>query len=225
MSRYRTSGTDEFQPGSNGHVLKNLLRITSVMEMHEVEFEALTRARESYYEKFEDTTVFTVELIAGMHRDWLGEIYPFAGRFRTVDLTAPSQGNVPPFYFAHFLHIGPSMEKYASSVLYRATPCRADSLSELAGKLAETHAEFIAIHPFREGNGRIGRWITELMALQSGFPAPNHGFARSRGPELRHEYYAAMSQALYRADYTPLASHFEGAIKRGARSFRASRKI
>lgn len=224
MSRYRTSGSNEFQPGSEGRVLKNLLGITSIMEMHEVEFEALTRARDAYYEVIEDTTVFTVDLILGMHRDWLGAIYPFAGQFRTVDLTAPAQGDVPPFRFSHALFIASNMETYAQSVLERTTPCRAETESELAAKLAETHAEFIVIHPFREGNGRIGRWITELMALQAGFPAPDHGFASTRGTSLRHEYYVAMSSALNRADYSALAAHFEEAIRRGERSFRASRR-
>lgn len=223
MSRYRTSGNDEFQPGSNGRVLKNLLGITSIMEMHEVEFEALTRARDAYYEVIEDTTVFTVDLVLGMHRDWLGAIYPFAGRYRTVDLTAPAQGDVPAFRFSHAQYISANMETYSQSVLAHMTPCRAETEGELAAKLAETHAEFIVIHPFREGNGRIGRWITELMALQAGFPAPDHGFASSRGPELRHEYYAAMSSALIRADYSALTVHFEEALRRGARSFRASR--
>lgn len=224
MSRYRTSGKDEFQPGSNGRVLKNLLGITSIMEMHEVEFEALTRTRDAYYEEIEDATVFTVDLILGMHRDWLGKIYPFAGQYRTVDLTAPAQGNVPPFRFSHALFIESNMEAYEKSVLARTTPCRAVTERELAATLAESHAEFIVIHPFREGNGRIGRWITELMALQAGFPAPDHGFASSRGPELRHEYYAAMSSALIRADYSALTAHFEEALRRGARSFRASRR-
>jgi len=30
--------------------------------------------------------------------------------------------------------------------------------------------EFILIHPFREGNGRIGRLLANLMALQAGKP-------------------------------------------------------
>ncbi len=225
MSRYRTSGSNEFQPGSEGRVLKNLLGITSIRHLDEVEFEALTRARDAYYEAIEDTTVFTVDLILGMHRDWLGGIYSFAGQYRTVDVTAPAQGDVPAFRFSHAAYISGNMETYSSSVLARLTPCRADTERQLAAKLAETHAEFIVIHPFREGNGRIGRWITELMALQAGFPAPDHGFASSRGTTLRHEYYVAMSSALNRADYSALAAHFEEAIIRGERSFRASRRI
>jgi cell filamentation protein len=117
------------------------------------------------------------------------------------------------------------MEAYEVNVLHRLTPCRADSVEMLSEALAEVHAEFIVIHPFREGNGRMGRWITELMALQTGFPAPDHGFAGARGPELRHEYYAAMRSALVRADYSALAVHFAEALRRGERSFRTSRRI
>lgn len=224
MTRYGTSGDDEYQAGSEGRVLKNLLGITSVMAMYKLEYESLTRAREAYYEQIEDTTRFSCDLIVGMHQDWLGAIYPFAGQFRTVDLTAPAQGTVPAFTFSHALYIPNNMKRYEESFLQRLTPCRADSEKELALKLAEAHAEFIVIHPFREGNGRVGRWITELMALQAGFPAPDHGFAGSRGTELRQEYYAAMHAALVRADYEPLAAHYLEAIRRGGRSFRSSRR-
>lgn len=42
--------------------------------------------------------------------------------------------------------------------------------------LAIIHAEFLLIHPFREGNGRLARWLAELMCLQSGLPLPDFGF-------------------------------------------------
>jgi cell filamentation protein len=34
--------------------------------------------------------------------------------------------------------------------------------------LAESHVEFILIHPFREGNGRISRLLLDVMAVQAG---------------------------------------------------------
>jgi len=43
--------------------------------------------------------------------------------------------------------------------------------STLTRALAVTHAEFILIHPFREGNVRLGRLLNTLMALQAGQPA------------------------------------------------------
>ncbi len=34
--------------------------------------------------------------------------------------------------------------------------------------LAETHVEFILIHPFREDNGRISRFLLDVMAVKAG---------------------------------------------------------
>jgi len=190
------------------------------MAIQDVEYEALTRARNASYERVGSTTVFTTELLLAMHRDWLRDIYPFAGQYRQVDVTAPAQGTVSEFRFSHAAYISQNMEAFANDMLVRFTPCRASSVENLAAILAEVHAEFIAIHPFREGNGRMGRWITELMALQADFPAPDHGFADRDGPLLRQEYYEAMSLALHRKEYGSLTLHFEDAIRRGERSFR-----
>ncbi|TAK86063.1 MAG: hypothetical protein EPO20_09750 [Betaproteobacteria bacterium] len=35
----------------------------------------------------------------------------------------------------------------------------------MGSALAETHVELVLIHPFREGNGRIARALSTLMAL------------------------------------------------------------
>lgn len=35
--------------------------------------------------------------------------------------------------------------------------------------LAESHVEFILIHPFREGNGRISRLLMDVMSVKAGF--------------------------------------------------------
>ena len=221
MSRYRANEQDEFQSGSRGRVLKNLLGITSVRAIQRFEYEALERSRKAYFNKIELTTVFTTDLIVEMHRDWLGEIYPFAGKFRTVDVIAPAQGGIPEFRFSRAGYIPTNMATFSTEILGRIKPCRATGTSELSEMLAEAHAEFIAIHPFREGNGRVGRWITQLMALQAGFPPPDHGFSDRNGPQLRREYYRAMSVALNRKDYKLLTSHFQQALDRGERSYRA----
>ena len=36
--------------------------------------------------------------------------------------------------------------------------------------LAEVHARFEAIHPFRDGNGRTGRLVLNLLLLRRGYP-------------------------------------------------------
>lgn len=42
--------------------------------------------------------------------------------------------------------------------------------ADVVHALAETHVELVLIHPFRDGNGRLARVLSSLMALQAGLP-------------------------------------------------------
>lgn len=42
--------------------------------------------------------------------------------------------------------------------------------ADVVRALAETHVELVLIHPFRDGNGRLARVLSSLMALQAGLP-------------------------------------------------------
>lgn len=76
----------ESEPGSRGRVLRNRLGIRRKMEMDRLEFESLVAAQEEYLECIGPDTRLTTDLLCRMHRDWLGEIYEWAGRYRTVEL-------------------------------------------------------------------------------------------------------------------------------------------
>ncbi len=86
-SRYRETGIEgEWQPGSRKRVLRNLQSIRLKTEMDRAEADALERAENRCFEIITDETVFTADLICQMHRDWFGEIYEWAGRYRTVEM-------------------------------------------------------------------------------------------------------------------------------------------
>ena len=60
------------------------------------------------------------------------------------------------------------------------------------------HAQFIKIHPFREGNGRTGRMILNYMLLISNLPLTN---IRDTDSEL---YYQGVTEAIVNHNYQPL---------------------
>jgi len=62
------------------------------------------------------------------------------------------------------------MAAFEQGVLSAHTPCQSASLDEVARSVAELHAEFLLIHPFRDGNGRAARWLADLMIMQAGYP-------------------------------------------------------
>ena len=82
--------------------------------------------------------------------------------------------------------------------------------------LPATGAEFLLIHPFRDGNGRIARWVADLMALQAGYPFPSYGFTGRGALARRHYYLAAVSRG-YVVDYAALTDFFAEAIERRLR--------
>jgi cell filamentation protein len=60
------------------------------------------------------------------------------------------------------------MNLFESNYLSRYTPCKAMNHTQLVEAIAITHVEFILMHPFREGNGRISRLLADVMAVQAG---------------------------------------------------------
>ena len=91
MSRYDIPGGEDaqYEPGSNGLVLRNKLGITSPAEIDQVESELLGKAIADSYEWAYLGMQFTAEIIRKMHRLWLGEVYDFAGELRTVNMSKP----------------------------------------------------------------------------------------------------------------------------------------
>ncbi len=76
--RYDTSNLpeDQFEPGSDDSVLKNLLGITSREKLETAETAELWLAEEQLLGEVEQDQVFTVQDLCAMHRLWLGRIYP-----------------------------------------------------------------------------------------------------------------------------------------------------
>ena len=200
-----------FQPGSRGGVLVNLKGITSKRAMDIAEYETLVSAQTQYYRQLTSKTRFTAKLLCEMHRDWLGELYAWAGQYRTVNL---EKGG---FVWPPASMVSVNMVGLDRDILSVQTPCRPVPVEKVAQAMARVHAEFLLVHPFREGNGRLARWLADLMATQAGFPVPDYALS-GRGSLLRKERYLGAVRQGYRRDYEPLAVFFVEAIRRAGGS-------
>lgn len=210
-TKYAATGMEsEFQPGSRGRVLRNLLGITRVREMEAVESQALELAHEAALHQYGPDHRFTPADIRRLHRLWLGRIYPWAGRYRPLNI---AKGG---FQFAHAPLIPRLMAAFGSEVLRRHTPCGRALDVSVARSLAEVHAELILIHPFRDGNGRVARLLTALMVSQAGLGSLNFSVLARR---QKRRYVQAIQAALSR-DYAPLEALFVRVIERRRASSR-----
>ena len=80
---------------------------------------------------------------------------------------------------------------------YAALPCRTDrNAIELA---AWTHAEFVKIHPFVDGNGRTSRMLMNYQLMAAGF------LPISIAKENRLEYFEALEAYAVQGDLRPFA--------------------
>lgn len=204
--RYDVSGLNEaqFEPGSNGLVLKNLLGITSPAEMDVAEANALVEAIDRLVRLYDEDHRFTVSDICEFHRVWLGGIYAWAGEYRQVNV---SKGD---FMFAAAARVPALMAEFDRDVLARCTPCRFASREDVVRALAEAHVELVLIHPFREGNGRVSRALSTLMALQAGLPLLDFSLIAD---EKKEDYFAAVRVGLDK-NYLPMEQIFAEVIER-----------
>jgi cell filamentation protein len=165
--RYFVPTGEDLEPNAELGVLRNFLNIKSKEEIEALEAAELERTELELVKLYTAEHKFTVEDICNIHELWLGDIYPSAGKFRTVII---SKGG---FLFAAPNYISRLMRTLEKKYLAKYTPCYFHSDEELAYALGVVHIELILIHPFREGNGRTARLLADLMSLQSDRPPLN----------------------------------------------------
>src|SRR3546814_6265265 len=94
----------------------------------------------------------------------------------------------------------------------RFVPCAADRLPqamdvwerylhdpapELLVQLAIAHAEFEAIHPFLDGNGRLGRLLVPLFLRSKGLLSRSNFYLRSEAPTSELQSLMRTSYAVF----------------------------
>jgi cell filamentation protein len=148
--------------------------------------------------EFKTPAPMTVSTIQEIHAELMGEIYPFAGRWRTVSLhkgDGPTKWPLPPY------GIEPLMNSYGDEVLTR-TPFISANDTEIFTFISELMNELLAIHPFREGNGRTVFILANMVLMQNDM-LPLNIYDR-KSDEKR--YFAACEAGRLKKDYAPLAA-------------------
>ena len=204
--RYDVSGLVEaqYEAGSQNMVLRNLLGIIDPDEMDRVEARALVKATDMLIREYDQKHQFTAADICYLHKTWLGEIYEWAGRYRKINITKDD------FTFAMAAQIHKLMEQFERNQLTQYTPCEFKNRKEVVKALAEVHTELLLIHPFREGNGRVARLLSLLMALQAELPILDFSLI---GEHKKQEYIKAVHAGIDR-NYQPMEALFSEIIEK-----------
>lgn len=200
--RYSVPSDEDFEPGSNNEVIKNYLGIKYKEIMEAVEQSELGRTELELLDIYDENHRFTAEDICNIHELWLGDIYPMAGKYRTV--TMEKDG----FPFASSGQIEKLMNELEKNYLSKYTPCHFIDTNQLAYALGVVHVELILIHPFREGNGRTARLLADLMAVQANKPPLNYSLIAQTENHQGFEKYILAIHAGFEGNYIPMQNIF-----------------
>lgn len=204
--RYQVEGAQgAWQPGSNEQVLLNKLGITDPAEMADAELELLLQLYEAVLVRAMPDRALTVTDLKAWHRRWLGNVYAWAGDERSVNM---SKGDFP---FAAAAQVPRLLVEFGRDCLARYTPCHGLTDEALAVAIAHTHVEFILVHPFREGNGRLSRLLADVMAVQ----AEREPLDYSSWDADKPAYFGAIQQG-FLGDYGPMTALVSQALVGGA---------
>ncbi|MDN0055218.1 Fic family protein [Collinsella ihumii] len=118
----------------------------------------------------------TESIAKDIHMLLLENILP-GGTYRNVGVRIPGAGFVPP--------VGEDMYAQVKEFFARLAGTADGNSIELA---AWTHAEFVRIHPFVDGNGRTARMLMNYQLMLAGF------LPVSVAKEQRIEYYDALEE-------------------------------
>ena len=163
MSKYELHSAEQrYQPGSGDSVLANKLGIINVDEMEALESGLLLMLYEELFIEDQPLSLLAFEHIRVWHRQWLGNVYDWAGKLRNANLTKDG------FQFAAANRIPVLIAGFDKQYLSRSGELKNLTRPELLSYLAECHVEFILIHPFREGNGRLSRLLFDMLSVLAG---------------------------------------------------------
>jgi Fic/DOC family len=143
------------------------------------------------------------------HSTWYREMFApsvTAGLLRATDLAGYRNA---PVYIRRSMHVPPNSEAVRD-----AMPVFFEMLSEESEPSARVvlgHFMFVYVHPYMDGNGRIGRFLMNVMLAAGGYPWTVVPLER------RDAYMAALEQASVRQNIVPFADFLAQLVKQGLR--------
>jgi Fic family protein len=166
------------------------VEISRHMDLREVH-EAQNLARVVEYIRANHAESLTLDRILLLHKMLMSNIdEAIAGRFR-------SSGE----YVRVGTHIAPPPEQVEALLTGMLVRFASDLGGHPIERLARVHLTFENIHPFLDGNGRIGRVVLNYLLYQLGFPPI---IVRTKGKE---KYYATLRAFDTTAKVKPFQQH------------------
>lgn len=202
--RYDSSGNPESEyVDADQTVLVNKRGITDLPSLQLVEEEALAEAYETLLGEVRFDTPMSCALLRHIHFRIFGGLYDWAGRWRTVWISKPGVTWPAPDFLDR------NMKLFEESVLRKYPAGVLGDDKAFCEAVGHIQGEFLVIHPFREGNARTVKLMTNLLAVQTGRPLLLYD-----ATEAGQQQYIAAAKAAFRKEYGPIVEIIRRALDR-----------
>ena len=175
-------------------------------------------AARGYYDAFTAVKDSLAKVLAGGnagsiarddHADWYRQLFGpsvTAGIISAVDLAGYRSG---PVYIRRSKHVPPPREAVRDCMPALFELLKAEA--EPAVRVVLGHFVFVYIHPYIDGNGRMGRFLMNVMLASGSYPWTIIPVER------RDDYMAALEAASVGQDMRPFAEFIGGLVAAGLR--------
>jgi fido (protein-threonine AMPylation protein) len=176
-------------------------------------------AARGYYDAFVSVKASVEKVIAGAnagavsqvdHRDWYRQLFGPSVRAGIVRAAELAGYRTDPVYIRRSMHVPPPREavRDCMPVLFELLA----NETEPAVRVVLGHFVFVYIHPYMDGNGRMGRFLMNLMLASGGYPWTIIPLER------RNDYMAALEVASVGQDIRAFARFVGGLVNAGLRT-------
>ncbi len=179
--------TEEFTYNTNAIEGSTIQRdeVPEILKKHktsdpeEIETKGVAKAVHFLKSTTED---LSVDLIKKLHKLCFDGSKEFAGKIRTVEIVIRNSKGEILHRGVHSSQLQPALANLISWYEENKTKFKPLVLAAII------HNQFEYIHPFQDGNGRVGRLLLNYMLLKNNYPPINISL------EDRAEYYASLQE-------------------------------
>ena len=162
---------------------ENILGVTDTNQINEIEAEGIIKAEIKMFETDANASI-TTDVILELHKTAFENLYDWAGKWRKVSVQAGQLQLPQPYRIPNLMY------QFLDSLNHKISIAK--NREDHINCIAFAHYEFVIIHPFNNGNGRLGRILMNIVALKLGYyPLDFY----SREGESRKAYINALKKA------------------------------
>lgn len=162
MTDYYDVSSDPYLDQITG-VLYNKFGITSQAELDDAESDITSLEIAGLtVNGFPLLGIVSLNTYAQIHKQLFGDIYEWAGEFRTINVAKDSTK------FCDYQYIKSEGERIFNELLAEDLLSTITDRKKYINRFAYYYSELNMLHPFREGNGRTLRTFMSILAMNSG---------------------------------------------------------